>query len=187
MNKITPTFRIKPIIRMQFTNTRVRNFSSMRLRSRMGAQKTAIHQKAGKKITKNKAQLAKTRKSLKLPSSASKGLVLNAEANDAVTKRKIVKLEKSEVQAECPWFTKMDEEDHESTFFCSDYKETPKLDNLRAQAGYNLRLRSTKAAGNNDMSRRTLNQSNVHHFENMLELNKPRAKQPRITYIKAND
>ena len=144
---------------MQFKNKRVRNFSSMRLRSRMAAQKTAVTLKAGKKITKNKAQLAKTRKSLKLPSSASKGLVLNAEANDAVTKtRKIVKLEKSEVQAECPWFTKMDEEDHESTFFCSDYKETPKLDNLRGQAGYNLRLRSTKAVSNNDMSRRTLNQ-----------------------------
>ena len=158
MNKITPTLPIKTIIRMQFTNTRVRNFTAMQLRSRMSAQKTTFLQRAGKMITKNKAQLVKIRKSIKMPSSASKGLVLNAEANDAVTKRKIVKLEKSEVQAECPWFTKMDEEDHESTFFCSDYKETPKLENLRAQAGYNLRLRATKAAGNNDMSRRTLNQ-----------------------------
>ena len=158
MNKITPTLPIKTIIRMQFTNTRVRNFTAMQLRSRMSAQKTTFLQRAGKMITKNKAQLVKIRKSIKMPSSASKGLVLNAKANDAVTKRKIVKLEKSEVQAECPWFTKMDEEDHESTFFCSDYKETPKLENLRAQAGYNLRLRATKAAGNNDMSRRTLNQ-----------------------------
>ena len=172
---------------MQFTNTRVRNSTTMRLRSRMSARKTAFLQKAGKTITKNKAQLAKTRKSVKMPSSASKSLVLNAEANDAVTKRKIVKLEKSEVQAESPWFTKMDEEDHESTFFCSDYKETPKLENLRAQAGYNLRLRAAKPASNNDMSRRTLNQSNVHHFDKMLELNKPKAKQPRITYTKAND
>ena len=143
---------------MQFTNTRARNFSTMRLRSRMSAQKSTFLQRAGKMITKNKAQLGKIRKSIKMPSSASKGLVLNAKANDTVTKRKIVKLEKSEVQAECPWFTKMDEEDHESTFFCSDYKETPKLENLRAQAGYNLRFRATKAAGNNDMSRRTLNQ-----------------------------
>ena len=143
---------------MQFTNTRARNFSTMRLRSRMSAQKSTFLQRAGKMITKNKAQLVKIRKAIKMPSSASKGLVLNAKANDTVTKRKIVKLEKSEVQAECPWFTKMDEEDHESTFFCSDYKETPKLENLRAQAGYNLRFRATKAAGNNDMSRRTLNQ-----------------------------
>ena len=158
MNKITPTLPIKTIIRMQFTNTRVRNFTAMQLRSRMSAQKTTFLQRAGKTITKNKALLGKIRKSIKMPSSASKGLVLNAEANDAVTKRKIVKLEKSEVQAECPWFTKMDEEDHESTFFCSDYKETPKLENHRAQAGYNLRLRAMKAAGNNDMSRRTLNQ-----------------------------
>ena len=131
----------------------------MLLRSSIAAQKTISLQKSSKKIAKSKAQLVQTAKSKKIPTSASEGLVLNAKANDAVMKRKIEKLEKSPIQDTCPWFTKMDEEDHESTFFCSDYKETPKVDNIRAQAGYSLRLRSTKAPANNDMSRRrTLNQ-----------------------------
>ena len=159
----------------------------MLLRSCKTAQKTAFLQKSSKKIAKSKAQPGQAAKTKNIPRSASKSLVLNARANDAVMKRKIEKLEKSPVHDTCPWFTKMDDEDHESTFFCSDYKETPKVDNMRAQAGYSLRLRSAKVPSNNDMTkRRTLNQKNVIHFDKMLELNKPRAKMPRITYTRAN-
>lgn len=143
---------------MQVTNLRVRNIATMPLRSHKCVQKNTHLQKSSKKITKNTVKPIQTRKSIKLPTSASKGLVLNAEVNDAVTKRKIVKLEKTGVHEPCPWFTKMDEEDHESTFFCSDYKETPKVVHIRAQAGYNLRSREENATANNDMSRRTLNQ-----------------------------
>ena len=45
------------------------------------------------------------------------------------------------VKDENAWFTNMDEEGHESTYFCSDYKETPEKEQLSLQAGYNLRSR----------------------------------------------
>jgi len=95
----------------------------MRLRKRNCLKQARKACQTSKIIAKNKStrgQVKKSKKTHRLRFSKA----LNAE--DA---KQITNVEKLEIQDDKNWFCKMDEcgiEDHESTFFDSNYKETPK-------------------------------------------------------------
>ena len=67
-------------------------------------------------------------------------------------------------------------EDHESTFFDSNYKETPKDDNPNLQVSYNLRSRrpDNQMSTVKDGAERTSNNNNIQHpvTRTVIDLNK---------------
>ena len=85
------------------------------------------------------------------------------------------------------WLSKMDEEDHESTFFCSDYKETPRVEEVDVQVGYNLRSKRPEHFKTEIEDAHTLNQENTQHFGDLLELNNLAPAMNNMTSLKANN
>ena len=99
----------------------------------------------------------------------------------------ISKVEKLEFLDDSNWFSKMDEsgnEDHESTFFDSNYKQTPKDENLCLQVGYNLRSRRSDHLKSmiEDAAERTSNHENTQHFGDILELSNQTTSMNKISH-----
>jgi len=80
-------------------------------------------------------------------------------------------------------------EDHESTFFDSNYKETPKDDKPNLQVSYNLRSRrpDNQMSTVKDGAERTSNNNSIQHFGDLLELSNQTASMNKMTHQKANN
>ena len=80
-------------------------------------------------------------------------------------------------------------EDHESTFFDSNYKETPKDDKPNLQVSYNLRSRrpDNQMSTEKDGAERTSNNNSIQHFGDLLELSNQTASMNKMTHQKANN
>lgn len=92
--------------------------------------------------------------------------------------RKIEKEKKLEIHDVDEWMlSDSDNDDHQSTYFCSDFKETPFLDDQQTLLGLKSRSRRAEVAKKEtaDVPRITLNpHKNINHFGDPLELNQPK-------------
>lgn len=155
----------------------------MRLRKRINLKQARKACQTSRKIAKNKSTRGQFKKSKKtLQHRFSKAL--NAEDVKQI-------VEKLEFQDDSNWFSKMDEcaiEDHESTFFDSNYKETPKDVNSNLQAGYNLRSRrDNQKYSMQSAAEHTSNNNNIQHFGDLLELSNQTTCMNKMTHQKANN